>query len=192
MKFKGNVMAGMRSVVVVVSLVVGSIVVTGCSSDQTVADATSAAAAANSLAAESKTCTVFEKIRVLNDRSKIVAAKYGTDWTVDKTLKERGEEFNESARVFKANSAELLSDIGAAYDELVAEQPQFKKDLSNIKEVTTALYDTMGNLTYDDLDRYEEILEKAISKAKATKARKATLKIDAFSKNSCSIAFANT
>jgi hypothetical protein len=152
----------------------------------------SEAAAGGSLAADSKTCVALGRVKALNDKSGELSNTFIGKITSSGSSEEIGKQFENFVGEFKTESQTLLPELNSAYDDLAAEQPQFKNDLENLKSVTVKLIDVMGDLKADDLERFEQILTTAVDQDKMIEAGQASLKIDKFSKESCGIPFANT
>jgi hypothetical protein len=150
-----------------------------------------AGAAGGSLAADSKTCVALGRVKALNDESAKIAAKI-TNVEEGGSAEEQGKQFEKAVGEFKSEAGKFIPDLNAAYDDLATEQPQFKDDLTNLKEVTVEIFKAMGDMKGDDLARFPEIIAAAAPQEKLIAAGEASLKIDKFSKESCGIPFANT
>lgn len=160
-----------------------------------VVDETDPAAAVDSLAPASATCSAFAKVKELNDRSGELTSKFTMQMLAgagegDQTKVEKAwEEFRVT---FAADSKEVLPELKAAYATLATEQPQYADDFTNLDEVTGKLLDVFATLSFEDLDKLEEKMAEAVPTARAIAAGQSSVKIDSFSKAACGIAFANT
>jgi hypothetical protein len=151
-------------------------------------------AAADSLAAESATCTAFAKVKELNDRGGALTSEFqsqlvaGAGESPDKAAK-AWETFQKK---FAADSEVVLPELKDAYATLAKEQPAYAKDFDNLNEVTADLLTFFTTIKFEELDKLEIKLAEAVSTEKTVAAGESSLKIDKFSKSACGIPFANT
>jgi hypothetical protein len=148
----------------------------------------------STLPADSPTCQAFNKVKTLNDRSGALTAEFQRRLLdgASESAATAAAEWKEFQRRFAADAEIVLPELKEAYATLSAEQPKFAKDFANINDVTGDLIKLFTTITWDDLDQMETKLAEAVPTEKTIAAGLSTLTIDAFSRATCNVTFANT
>ena len=175
-------------------------------SDTAVADSAAETQAVAQLAADSPTCKAFAEVKRLNDETgaltnelqakllaTVSAATSGETTGSDAgSTKKIEADFADFIDKFNVSAKKSVPQIQAAYVVLAKEQPQFKKELTAVEDVTVKAIKFFGTADAKKLDTFQEDLIGALGMEAVTEAGAGTLKIDAFSRKACNLTFANS
>jgi hypothetical protein len=172
--------------------------------DSAATDTAAGSEAVATLAADSPTCKAFAEVKRLNDETgaltnelqakllaTISAAGESTGSDAGSTEKIEAD-FADFIDKFNVSAKKSVPQIQAAYVILAKEQPQFKKELAAVEDVTVKAIKFFGTVNAKKLDTFQEDLIGALGMEAVTEAGAGTLKIDAFSRKACNLTFANS
>jgi hypothetical protein len=172
--------------------------------DSTATDSAPETQAVATLAADSPTCKAFAEVKRLNDETgalsnelqakllaTISAAGESTGSDAGSTEKIEAD-FADFVDKFNLSAKKSVPQLQTAYETLAKEQPQFKKELAAVEDVTVKAIKFFGTVNAKKLDTFQEDLIGALGMEAVTAAGAGTLKIDAFSRKACNLTFANS
>ncbi len=139
-----------------------------------------------------KTCEAVARVKTVNDSSEDLLAGMSVAVSAATDPAQVEEAFGEFLTEFSKRSEVIIPELKSAYNDLGAEQPQFKEDLDLLASVTDRIFAKIKTMKGSDLDNFQNLLVEAVPAEELQEAGEATLRIDKFSLATCGIKFANT